>query len=85
MENFEKENEMMIIEKGFKYSFEDISKYEQMSDFEMFKYGNNVIGEELIVLSPYDEDIKISFVLISITSNMYYYECVYTDILSLNP
>jgi hypothetical protein len=62
------------------YSYPDIEKFVNIKGYAMENLGNNIIGEDFIVLRDPDEDIVISFVLTGANDLDYVYECIYSDL-----
>ena len=71
---------IQVFIKGKEYTWEQILDFSKENDFNIIENEKTVIGEQFIILKHNNKDIVISFILSSSSSNLYYYECVYTDL-----
>lgn len=66
------------MKKGRNYNFIVIENYAYANDYEISDLGNNVIGENFLILKNENGEV-ISFVLTGTTGSEYIYECIYMD------
>ena len=64
---------------GNNYGFNETEIYANNNNFNLSEYGNNLVGEQFVVLKA-DDDIVISFILVGFSSS-YIYQCIYNDLI----
>jgi len=68
------------IQKGKEFQFTLLEEFANHNDYSIIEHGRNSVGENFLVLSHPDKDIKISFVLSGANQRGYVYECIYSDL-----
>lgn len=68
------------MKKGQSYGYKKITEYSEDYNYSMEDIGNDVVGENFIVLKHNEKDLTISFVLTSSSGTGHIYECIYSDV-----
>lgn len=65
---------------GNSYIYNKIEQFANDNNYTVTELGENVIGENFLVLKHNEKDITISFVLTGATFKTYIYRCIYSDL-----